>query len=44
MHRRARLATLSGLYGYFGARNLVTTNPVPPGSAYNDASKRSVCD
>jgi site-specific recombinase XerD len=26
-----RLATLSGLYGYLGARNLVTANPIPTG-------------
>lgn len=28
---RRRLATLSGLYGYLGARNLVTASPVPTG-------------
>lgn len=28
---RRRLATLSGLYGYLGARNLIETNPVPTG-------------
>jgi integrase/recombinase XerD len=28
---RRRLATLSGLYGYLGARNLIAANPVPTG-------------
>jgi len=28
---RRRLATLSGLYGYLGARNVVKVNPVPTG-------------
>ena len=36
-----RLATLSGFYGYLGARNLVTTSPVPTGFSVRHASSRS---
>lgn len=35
-----RLATLSGLYGYLGARNLVAASPVPTGLSVRRASSR----
>jgi integrase/recombinase XerD len=37
---RRRLATLSGLYGYLGARDLVAVNPVPTGLSVRQPTGR----